>query len=114
MVNGRDAPSKLGETGRDSKGRFQKGHTPQGSGRKPQPPEFRDLAVSNAPKALQTVVDIMNNPKASNKDRLTAAGMIIDRAYGRPDSTVKLETPKADRLDDIREEMARLKAARQE
>ena len=113
-ANERDAPSKLDETGRDSKGRFQKGHTPKGSGRKPQTPEFRELALSNAPKALRVVIDVMNNPKASNKDRLTAAGMIIDRAYGKPDSTVKLERPKADMLDDIRAEMERIKAARKE
>ena len=109
-----DVSNKLDGIGRDQKGRFAKGHAPTGAGRKPQSPEFRELALSNAPKALEVVIEVMNNPKASNKDRLTAAGMIIDRAYGKPDSTVKLETPKADMLDDIRAEMERIKAARQE
>ena len=94
---------------RDEKGRFIAGN--HNGGRKKQPPEFRAVVLENAPDALQVLLAIMRDEDASNADRIKAANIIIERAYGKPDSTVKLETPKADMLDDIRAEMERLKAS---
>ena len=94
---------------RDDKGRFVAGNRSSG-GRKKQPPEFRAAVLENAPAALAVIIAIMNNTSASNKDRLKAAEIIIERAYGKPDSTVKLQTSKADMLEDIRAEVERIKA----
>ncbi len=100
MKNGQD---------RDGRGRFVKGNG--GGGRTRQPPEFHACALENAMDALQVLIDIMSNPKAMNSDRIRAAGIIIDRAYGKPDSTVRLESPKAELLDDIRAEIDAMRGA---
>lgn len=96
---------------RDSKGRFMKGHSKNGAGRKKLPPEFRELVETNAPKALEAVIEIMKDRNASNRDRLTAANIIIERAYGKVPVAVDLdpEDNKLSMIDDIREEMARLR-----
>ena len=96
---------------RDSKGRFVKGHGKNGAGRKKQPQEFRELLETNAPKALEAVIDIMNDPGASNRDRLTAASIVIERTYGKVPVAVDLH-PEEDKhalIDDIKAEMDRLR-----
>ena len=92
---------------RDEKGRFKAGN--KGGGRKRQPPEFRAAVLDAAPEALEVIVAIMRDIKAEDKDRIKAANIIIERAYGKPDSTVRLEMDKADMLDDLYQEMQRIK-----
>ena len=101
----RDSPKRAG---RDNKGRFVKGHSDNGAGRKKQSPEFRALLTTNAPKALETVIQIMNDKSASNRDRITAAGIVLDRAYGKAVANVHIES-KNDMLEDIRAEMERIR-----
>ena len=106
-----DNSTMNGAPERDSKGRFVKGHGKNGAGRKKQPPEFREMLENNAPKALEAVIGIMNDPGASNRDRLTAANIVIERTYGKVPVSVDFD-PNDDKrcmIDDIREEMARLK-----
>ena len=101
----RDSPKRAG---RDNKGRFVKGHADNGAGRKKQSPEFRALLTTNAPKALETVIQIMNDKSASNRDRITAASIVLDRAYGKAVANVQFDQ-KADMMDDIRTEMEKIK-----
>lgn len=105
-MNERDSPNIVG---RDGKGRFVKGHAPNGAGRKKQTPEFRELLSTNAPKALEAVVKIMNDPGASNRDRLTAASIILERAYGKVPTALVIGEPKVEALDDIRQEMEKIR-----
>lgn len=94
--------------GREKNGRFAPGHKSNG-GRKRQPKAFRETVLKSAPEALETVLEIMRSA-ARASDRLRAAEIVIERAYGKPDSTVRLDVPKQERLDDIRAEIERIKA----
>jgi len=53
-------------------------------GRKPLDLDFKALLLEQSPQALQTIIEIMNNPKASNRERLEASKIIIERVYGKP------------------------------
>ena len=69
---------------------------------------LRQAALAHAGNALNTIVQIMNNDKASTGDRLRAAITVIERAYGKQDGAGS-EGSKADMLEDIREELARMR-----
>ena len=81
------------------------------------PRELRDvteLARSHSPKAIKTLVEIMNNETAPPAARIAASNAILDRAYGKPaqtlDTTVRPgEFAVADRIiDRWRENLAKL------
>lgn len=44
----------------------------------------RKASSAGAAEAIKTLRAIMRNPDASDTDRIRAAGMILDRAVGRP------------------------------
>lgn len=54
-------------------------------------------------------MDVMNNPSAPPAARLKAVEMILDRTYGKPDMAVKVEDPKNDVLQDIRDVVNKIK-----
>jgi len=64
-------------------GQFAKGVSGNPSGRKPEPQAFKELAVNNCVELLQIVIDIAKDPNASNKDRLRAVDMVLDRGLGK-------------------------------
>ena len=70
--------------------------------------QLRRSALAHAGRALDTIVEIMNSNKASTGDRLRAAITVIERAYGKQDGAGG-ETNKADMLEDIRAELAKMK-----
>lgn len=70
--------------------------------------QLRKAALAHAGRALDTIVEIMNSSKASTGDRLRAAITVIERAYGKQDGAGS-EQGKPDMLEDIREELARLR-----
>ncbi|MGI6691172.1 MAG: hypothetical protein ACOX63_10115 [Christensenellales bacterium] len=78
-----------GKRERDAKGRFVKGN--KGGGRPKQPPEFKALVKENATVALETVIEIMKNPEEDTKDRLTAARLVIEYAYGKAPQAIKAD-----------------------
>lgn len=80
----------------------------------------RDIMTDNRPleeiKALAalapgTLRSLMIDEEASPTARLKAVEMVLDRAYGKLDSRSGGEAAKASALGDIREEIARIKAA---
>lgn len=82
----RDAPV------RDSMGRYVKGTNGcKHGGRKAMTPEFKAAVMSYALPALEVVKAVLLDETASHSDRLRAAQMIIERAYGKPESTVQME-----------------------
>jgi len=62
---------------------FKPGKSGNPSGRPKQPKEFKDLVKANTVPALEAVISIMNNKNAKESDRLKAAEIVIDRAYGK-------------------------------
>lgn len=69
--------------------------------------EIKTLAAS-VPDKMRSMLNSAKTPPAV---KVKIIEIILDRTYGKPDSTVRVETPKAAMLDDLQEEMAKLKAA---
>ena len=85
-------PEKMPEN-RTKTGQFRPGISGNPGGRPKMPEEFRQLARENSIPALQVVVDILKNPKSANKDKLKAAEIILDRAWGKPIQGVEMFGP---------------------
>ena len=62
---------------------FKPGQSGNPNGRPKQPKEFKALVKSNTVPALEAVIRIMNDDTAKDSDRIKAAELIIDRAYGK-------------------------------
>jgi hypothetical protein len=54
--------------------------------------EVRELAQKHSAEAIEVLAKLMRNEKASPAARAAAASQILDRAVGRPESAVKIET----------------------
>jgi hypothetical protein len=72
--------------------RFKKGTSGNPGGRPKLLQDVRDLAREYTREAIQTLVQIMQNPKAPAAARNAAAGMILDRAWGKPHQTIDSNT----------------------
>ena len=84
--------TKTGERQRKP-GTFQPGNRANPGGRPKVPPELREAAKSAAPEALQTAIDLMRNPGVEPADRLRAASIVLDRAYGKPVQATEISGP---------------------
>ena len=72
---------------RDKLGRFAKGttgNTQRVGGRPKLKEEFKRFAHEKSVEALQDVYFIMKDINSSNKDKLTAARIIIESGFGKP------------------------------
>src|SRR5262245_66323643 len=63
---------------------FQKGQSGNPGGRPKEIAEVKELAREHMPAAIEALVSIMNNPKASDAARVSAANALLDRGYGKP------------------------------
>jgi len=54
------------------------------------PDELKEAFKAAAPKALQTLMDILDNGD-KNADRLRAAEVLLDRGYGKPVQAIEAE-----------------------
>lgn len=72
---------------------IQKGQVLNPGGRPKIPEEFKQLAKENSLVALQKVIEILNNPKSKNSERLKAAEIIMDRAWGKPTQSTEISGP---------------------
>jgi len=63
---------------------FKKGQSGNPGGRPKEIAEVKELAREHMPAAIEALVSIMNNPKASDAPRGSAAAALLDRGYGKP------------------------------
>jgi hypothetical protein len=67
---------------RNESGQFVKGKSGNPSGRPKSMDLFKALAREHSEEALQVCIEIMNNSKAKNADRIKAAEAVMARAWG--------------------------------
>ena len=68
---------------RNKNGKFVPGNCANPGGRPKLPEEFKKIARENSVPALQAMVDMLNSPNTSDRDRAKAAEIIMDRAWGK-------------------------------
>jgi hypothetical protein len=68
---------------RDSSGKFIKGYSPNPLGRPKSDKTIRDLAKIHTEDALNTLSEIVKNPKASDTARVQACNALLDRGWGK-------------------------------
>jgi hypothetical protein len=68
---------------------FQKGQSGNPGGRPKEIAEVKELAREHMPAAINALVSIMNNPKASDAARVSAATALLDRGYGKPQQHIE-------------------------
>src|SRR5215468_10481360 len=70
---------------------FQKGQSGNPGGRPKEIAEVKELARQHMPAAIEALVSIMNNSKASDAARVSAATALLDRGYGKPQQHIDAE-----------------------
>lgn len=93
---------------------FQKGQSGNPGGRAkvtlPDGRTLTDLAREHTPKAVQALVDVLDNSEASDAAKVSAATAILDRGWGRPKQDLGIEM-KPDEATAALLEQARKRAA---
>lgn len=77
--------------GKDSKGRFIKGHKANAAGEnqhtaKRKRADIKAYCQRNSMRAVKAIMQIVKDSNASAADRLKGAQYIIDRGYGKPET----------------------------
>ena len=87
-------------TNHTGKGCFRPGQSGNPGGRPAVSAEIRVLARERTPEAINVLTEIMRDPKAPPAARVAACRELLDRGYGRPESSVnaKIET-RSEELD---------------
>ena len=71
---------------------FVKGQSGNPNGRPKMPKDLKEAFKAASPKALEILKKILADPEAKDSDRLRAAEIILDRAYGKPAQAVDITT----------------------
>jgi len=74
---------------------FQKGQSGNPGGRPKEIAEVKELAREHMPAAIEALVSIMNNTKASDAARVSAANALLDRGYGKPPQHITDESARS-------------------
>lgn len=93
--------------------RFKPGQSGNPNGRPKKTPEQKDAlqAIRDlAPHAARELENILNAEDSSYAVKLKAIDMILERTYGKAESTVNLNDPQRDDLSDLKQMVANLKA----
>ena len=93
---------------------YRKGESGNPAGSKPRDPELQALAREYSIPALRRIISIMESPATEDDTALRAAGMIIDRGYGKAPQKIEAENydvmTEAELDKRIRGTIARLRA----
>ena len=68
---------------RNESGKFVKGVSGNPSGRKPVPPDIKEMFKNATPNAVQLLIDTANNVEIDMKLRIDCADKILDRSLGK-------------------------------
>lgn len=70
-----------------------KGGKRPGAGRKSKADEerIRELTSPHVPGAIKAVVDIMNNPDSEDRDKISAAKLMLSYAWGTPKQQISAD-----------------------
>jgi hypothetical protein len=71
---------------------FKPGQSGNPAGRPKMPKDLKEAFKAASPKALEILKKILADPAAKDNDRLRAAEIILDRAYGKPAQAVDITT----------------------
>jgi hypothetical protein len=82
-------PDKEVPAGKRTSGRFQKGQSGNPGGRPKDFSHVRELARSYGVEAIENLVKLMRDERASNTCRAGASVAILDRGYGKPTQVVE-------------------------
>ncbi len=77
---------------------------------KPEQKDALEAIRALAPSAAAEAKRLLKAEDVPPQVKVKVIEIVLDRTYGKPDSTVKIETPKAEQLDDIRAEIERIRA----
>src|SRR6516225_2433879 len=69
---------------------FQKGQSGNPGGRLKIPPDVKEMARGLTKDAITCLAGVMRNPKAPSAARVRAAEVILDRAWGRPETSATI------------------------
>lgn len=72
---------------------FQPGSSANPGGRPKKNAEFVEACQKHAPEALAFLASVMNDANQETSDRIKAATVIIERAFGKPPQAVEIGTP---------------------
>jgi Family of unknown function (DUF5681) len=71
---------------------FKKGQSGNPGGRPKIPDEVKEAARAHTEEAITVLVEVMKDTKAPPSARVSAAGAILDRGWGRPQQSVDMKT----------------------
>lgn len=80
----------------DASGKFLPGNC--SGGRPATSPEIREMCKALSPRAIEIAHEILNSKKTSARDKLTAASLILDRAYGKAPQAVSMDVTSPQRF----------------
>lgn len=96
MPNGRE---RTGNKAKKNKTSFKPGQSGNPSGCSKMPQGLKELALRHSMPALMQVIEISQDPNASNKDKLKALDMIMDRAEGKAMQGMEISGPEGNAIN---------------